>query len=371
MASFVRATGHAANPIVHNKQIFRDTVLGSVIGELMGSAGSGAPIVTDFELAAQAGDTKTIHLTPWIDVDPIEGQDVTLKGNESSITEAVFDVVIDERNWPIATRGRMTDQRSLVNWQTEAKKQIGNLIEQYNNDQIFRQLSGYTGPGDTSATTPRVNGANRCFSCTGTSGVSLVTAANSTETLLDSSMAQTDLMNMKAIDDIVAHVSAKRANDYRLNCVKRTGQGDQEFYHLFLSPIAANQLRADPDWQNLHLSRLEAGLGDSFATGFLGVYNNVLVRYNNRIKTFNVTGTDTYARNVLIGSDALYAAWAVTLGFDSDTDDYGREQGQNGYQIRGEGKIRMSIDPDTNPSAGTDDQDLGVAQIISATPALA
>jgi|GEM_PF-2730214 len=374
MAEFTRSTGHAATPTRHDPKLFRDSVLNSVVGTMMGGEGSGAPIIVDTELSQKAGDTKRFHLTPYIDINPILGQDAAIKGNESKVTEAVFDVKIDEVNFALRKKGRMSDQRTILNVMNEHKLQITNLFMQYNNDEVFRKLSGQsvTDTDDINTDVPRVNGPNRCFRMDGTSGAKSCTEAQSDADGLHTLVAQTDKFNLLGIEHIVAAVQAKPTSGYRLNSVGQAGRDDHEKYTLWVSPEQAIQLRQDPDWQNQHLSRLEAGLGDDFAEGWIGMYNNVIVRRTHRIRTFD-KGSNRCARALLIGSDALMMCWANTLSFAADDDDYAREQGTNGWEVRGAEKITMPLDPDANPldtGAVNIDQDLGVAQIISAAPSI-
>ena len=378
MATYQRATGHAANDTIHDDVVFRDAVYRSIVGEMMGKKGSGAPIIVDFEMQGVATDTKKVHVVPFVDANPISGQDSVLEGNESAITEAIFSVTIDEENWPFAKNGRMTDQRSRLNWSNEAKMQIGNLAMQYNNDEAFRQLSGMTKHNLTDAqdnTTNRVNGANRCFQCVASSGVAVVVEDDSDATSLDANMSTNDVFNLDAIEQTVAHVETKRDNDYRLNPMG-PGRDDSEMFHLWIDPLQAISLRKDARWQNEALSLIESGVDSKFKDGYIGMWNNVIVRKTNRIQRFNVTGTDTYARALLLGRDALFMAWAQTLAFADNESDYGRKKGMAGYEIRGAAKVSMSIDPATDPegtgAAGTAtaSQDLGVAQIVSAVEAL-
>lgn len=378
MAEFVRATGHAATPLAHDPKYFRDSVLRSVVGGMMGKAGSGSPIIVDTELQATAGDNKRYHLTPFLDINPITGQDAAIKGNESNVSEAVFDVAIDEVNFALKKKGRMSDQRTIMNVRNEHRTQIANLFMQYNNDEVFRQLSGQS-LTDTDAIDDeanRVNGPNRCFRMTGTSGASAVLEDDSDATSLDGLMSTTDKMNLLGIEEIVSKIQQKPTSGYRMNSIAAIDRDDMEKYILWVSPEQATQLRRDPDWQNEHLSLIEAGLGNAFAEGFVGMYNNVIVRRTHRIQTFAVDGGDRYARALLVGADALVCAWASTLQYTDDTDDYGRELGTDGWEIRGTTKVRMALDPETDTqgagaaASGTEDQDLGVAQIISAAATL-
>ena len=373
MAEFTRATDHVATPLRHDPKYFRDSVLQSIVGQMMGNEGSGASIIVDTELSQKAGDTKRFHLTPFIDINPILGQDAAIKGNESKVQEAVFDVEIDEVNFALKKKGRMSDQRTVMNVLNEHRIQLANLFTQYNNDEVFRQLSGQsvTDTDAITSSTARVNGPNRCFKMTASEGASAITAANSSADSLISSCAMTDKMNLRGIEEIVAKVQAKPTSGYRLNSINVMGREDQEKYILWISPEQAIDLRNDADWQNQHLSRLEAGLGDDFADGVIGVWNNVIIRRTHRIQTFsNADGSERYGRALLMGSDALMMCWANTLSFTEDQDDYGREVGTLGYEIRGAKKIQMSTDPDADPTGATESQDLGVAQIIAAAATL-
>ena len=353
MAAFVRATGDAKTPIQWSNQIFRNSLKAIETSAMLGAQGSGKAVVVDTRLKAKPGDTIRYPFIPYTQVNPLVGQDTTILGNERSLADYSVDLVVDEINFPYRKRGKMTDQRILFSARDEMHRQIEQNCAQYNDDQIFRILSGYSGPTDTAVGTDRVNGAGRCAICTGTSGASVVTEANSDTTAIDGAGSTTDKMNVKAIED--ALIIARQTGTYKVTPMS-LGKDNVPVYILYVSLKAARDLRRDPEWQNHALELISLGLPhDLLGMGTLGVWNNVIVKSSERVLEVTTAGTDYYARNLLVGADAMCLGWAQTTQVTEELIDHDRELSVNGSEIRGETKLAFN------------GVDLGVLQLISAS----
>jgi len=353
---FTRETGNELNPIAINRQVFTEHLKLFSLRGLMGPQGSGAAICVDTELEAESGDTKKFTYIPQAleTTDALKGQDVEILGNEKKVSEFPLSITVDEVNFPLRKRGKMTDQRSVVKYREVHKRQITRAFAQYNEDVIFDVLSGRTAAYKAApTTTDAVNGAGRCIRASGSSDYAEVTAANSDETALASAMANTDLMSPQLIEAAV--IMAKQSGTYKLQPL-RVGPDNREFFILFVSLKAAKDLRFNQDWQDHALSVVEAGLGaeDMIATGALGVWDNVIVKKSERIYEF-ADGGDMLARNLLVGGDAAVLAWAQTTEMSEEILDHGRVLSSNGSEIRGEVKVTFN------------DVDMGVAQVITAS----
>jgi len=371
MAHFVRDTGDGLNPIQWSNKIFYEHIkLLTLDKGVAGPMGSGRPVVMDFSLRGKAGDTIRHTFIPYVEATPIRGQDTMVLGNENSYNEFSLDVTIDEVNIPFARRGKMTEQRTLYDTRKILSKMISTNFSQYNEKQIFKVLSGIDFNDDDSATylgaadaVDRVQGDNRCIRATGTSDSTEVTEANSNTAQLLSDMAVTDKLSPKLIDDAVIMVrtadssgndtAGSATNTYKLKPLRI--EGSEEVFVLYVSLKAARDLRYNDDWLAHAYSLAERGFENSpLAKGALGVWNNVIIKPAEHVLECGSAG-DQIARNLLVGADACFSAWAQTLDYTEELEDHERRLSVNGSEIRGEKKIAFN------------GVDCGVAQVITAS----
>lgn len=364
MAEFVRATGSDLTPIEHELSLFHEQLKGMNLKGMLGKKGSGAAIITDTTLTANAGDTVRYHYVPhaFTGKDPIRGQDATILGNEETINESSFDVLVDEVNFALRKKGKMTDQRTVYSIGEEQERQIVTAFTQYSEDQVFKMWSGgalaETNASMISATgtADRVNGDGRCIQASGPNGSSEITEANSDNTAIVASVGVADTLSPRLIEDAV--IMARTSGEFKMYPV-RVGPNNEEYFCLFVSLKAARDLRSHPEWQNHALSAMERGLGgDMIAQGSLGIWDNVIVKASERV--IEVTsGSNAVARNLLVGRDSLILGWAQTMDFTEEIIDHKRVLSSNGSEIRGEAKVTGAA---TDGGAATD---MGIAQVLT------
>jgi N4-gp56 family major capsid protein len=357
MAYFIVGTGEDVTPLQHSHNIFKEYLMQLALKPFIGRKGSGRPIIVDDELKGSAGDTVRFHFIPQNYSDGIIGQDASVLGNEQTLEEKTMDLSIDEVNQAFRKKGRMTDKRIIWKFRKEAKSQLSNWFAQKSEDWLFEALTGVRN-GMTylwSNTTDLVSGTGRCIRADGAAGAETVTAAGSDNTALAAAMNSADKFNVDVIE--LAVIQAKQGNSsYRMRPV-RVGKNGEEFFILFVDLRAARDLKSDPRWENKAYSVIERGIGDDpLATGALGTWDNVIVKTNERIKRFTVDGgTNTYARNLLVGADAAVLAWASTIDYTEELIDHGRQLSCAANEIRGQKKLTF------------DGVDMGVMQVITAS----
>lgn len=365
MAQFVRDVGDDRTPEQHDLRIFHEHLKLFSMKGISGPMGSGASIIMDTSLTANVGDKKVFHFVPHAfgdDEDPIRGQDAEILGNEKAIDEDTFEILIDEVNFALRKKGKMTDQRVVFDIGNEQERQIINAFAQYNENTIVKILSGVPSvekkASFESATnsTVRVNGEGRIIRATGPNGSKEILAADSDNVALaaggNEAIGTNDTISPTLIENAV--IMARESGKHKMYPL-RVGPNNEEFFLLFLSLRVGRDLRKHPDWQNYALSIIEAGLGnDMIAAGAFGVWDNVIVKSSERIVTI-VDGSNKIARNLLVGSDAAVIAWAQTMEFTEEIIDHRRRLSSNGNEIRGESKITF------------EDSDMGVAQVITAS----
>lgn len=370
MAEFVRETGSNLTPIQHSNMIWRNTLKFNPLKGLFGAKDSGKAIVIDPTLKAKPGDVVRYHFVPFADQEPIRGQDATIKGNEYKFNQYHTSVTVDEVNFPFKKRGKMTDQRSILDVRAELTRQATQHITQYNVKQIHKVLTGGTVAEALSnlqsATneTDRVNGANRCIRASGTNSFATVTEALSDNKAIDAlTLAATDQLNPNLILAAVAMV--RTSSPYKMQPMT-IGKDGQEKFCLLVHPYCKKDLMRHPEWMTRAISVSDAGIDDDpIAKGALGVLDNVIIKESEHVIVTTGSLSVNFAHNLLIGGDAAVLAWAQTTDYVEEWEDYRRELGVNVSEIRGEVKLAFTDKDAASADDTTKDIDYGVAQVIA------
>ena len=200
-----------------------------------------------------------------------------------------------------------------------------------------------------------MKGDHRCLRCdyNGSKFVSVaVSEADSDATALLSAMQTTDTMNTAILDELQDF--AKTADPkYAMKPIR--AKNGEEYYMLVIHPKAAIDLRRDARWEKRALAAMtgKGSLeGDPIATGAIGVWEHIIVREAQFIKTHqNSGGTLKIARNLLLGADAAVMAYAQTLDYTEELLDHRRVISDAADEIRGINKISF------------DGVDLNIAQV--------
>lgn len=385
MAFYIRQAGDARTPVDHSRQLFKEHLKLFSLKGLSGKQGSGAPIIMDTTLKNEAGETRRHKFIPHAYAKPIRGQNAGILGNESAIQSFYMDVTVNEVNFPFRKEGIMTDQRTVFNVRKEMSAQIRDHFAQYNEDQPFKVMSGIGFEDDdqdgwelATNTTERVSGSKRIIRAVGAAGWEIITPTTSTtyssnaELLAGTgcaagALAVDDTLSCELIEraSIMVRTADARSNDSassRTNTYKmrpvRIKQGgnnlNQEFFYLFVSLEAAADLRFSETWVDHAESLADRGIAHSPQTmGAVGIWNNVIIVPSERIVRFRSAAGLWFARNLLIGADALFCGWAKTTDYTEELVDHQKNLSVNGCEIRGEKKVEFN------------GVDMGVAQVIT------
>ena len=366
MAKFIRATGDELTPLEHEKSIFRNYLMRNELHGMTGKPGSGKVFIVDNKFSAGNGDSKRYHFIPQNDTDGMIGQDVTVTGNEESLDEYYMDVSVNEVNKAFSKKGKLTDLRTVFNIRKEFKTQLTNWYSKWNEVWNFDAATGYISNGMTyvdtvanlelpTCTHKLVNGTGRLIMAKGADSYDAnLTDTDSTNAgLIAEGLGVDDVMNTYLLDQL--EILAKQGNSsYRIEPV-RVGETGQEYFVLYLDLRAYRDLKQETRFEKYMLSLVEAGISkDPFATGAVGVWNNIILKKSERIRRFQDVSGNYYARNLLMGANAALLAWAQTLQYTEQEVDYEREMGVNASEIRGMTKFKFN------------GVDLGVAQVITA-----
>ena len=363
MAYFIRGTGQAVTPLKHSFDIFQQYMLNMFFKNMMGKKGSDKPIIVDDSLfkGRDAGDVGRYHFIPQFRGKGIRGQNASVIGNENSLDEYYMDIRIDQITQAFAKKGKMTTKRMIWDFREEAKSQLAEWFRMQTELDIIDSLSGYNTDGATyiegeeALTLDAVNGSGRCIRPdydSGTFTAVEVSAANSDTTSLLSALETGDVMNTYLLD--VLQDFAKTANGkYAMKPIRC--KNGEEYYMLVLHPKAAISLRNDERWEKRALASMTGRgslEGDPIATGAIGVWEHIIVREAEFIKTHeNKSGTKKIARNLLLGAEAAVMAYGQTLDYTEELLDHQRVISDAADEIRGIKKITF------------DGVDLNVAQV--------
>lgn len=361
MAFFIRGTGNKLTPLQHSLEIYREYMLNMFFKNMMGKRGSGKPIVTDDELfrGRGKGDVGRYHFIPQFRGAGIRGQNASVIGNENTLDEYFMDLRIDQITQAFAKKGKMTTKRMIWDFREEARHQLSEWFRMQTELDIIEALSGYCTDGATFVTgesalgLDAVNGSGRCirpdYANSKFTSVTVEPGDTDTTSLLGS-IASTDTMNTHLLDELQDF--AKTGNSkYAMKPIR--AKDGEEYYMLVLHPKAAIALRRDERWEKRALASMtgKGSLeGDPIATGALGVWEHIIVKEAQFVKTHKGTNV-TIARNLLLGADAAVLAYGQTLDYTEELLDHKRVMSSAADEIRGIRKITF------------DGVDLNIAQV--------
>ena len=363
MAFFIRGTGQAVTPLQHSLDIFRQYMLNMYFSNMIGKKGTGKPIIIDDTLfrGRAAGDVGRYHFIPQFRGKGIRGQNASVIGNENSLDEFYMDLRIDQITQAFAKKGKMTTKRMIWDFRQEAKNQLAEWFRMQTELDIVDALSGFCTDGATyiegeeAKTRDAVKGDHRCLRVDYNSSkfdTVEVSEADSDAASLLTAFAADDVMNTQILD--VLQDFAKTA-DTRYAMKPIRAKNGEEYYMLVLHPRAAIALRQDPRWEKRAIAAMtgKGSLeGDPIATGSIGVWEHIIVREAQFIKTHtNDAGNKTFARNLLLGADAAVMAYGQQLDYTEELLDHNRVISDAADEIRGINKISF------------DGTDLNIAQI--------
>lgn len=363
MAYFIRGTGQAVTPLKHSLEIYREYMLNMFFTNMMGKKGSGKPIIVDGSCFAgrDSGDTGRYHFIPQFRGAGIRGQNKSVIGNENKVDEFYMDMRIDQITQAFAVKGKMTKKRTIWDFRAEYKHQLAEWFRNQTEIDIIDTLSGFNTDGATyiegaaAETQDGVKGDHRCLRCDYNSTkfeAVEVNEANSDATALLSAMNSTDIMNTQILDELQDF--AKTADSkYAMRPIR--AKNGEEYYMLVLHPRAAIDLRRDARWEKRAIAAMtgKGSLeGDPIATGAIGVWEHIIIKEANFIKTHtNSGGTLKIARNLLLGAEAAVMAYAQNLDYTEELLDHKRYLSMAADEIRGIKKLTF------------DGVDLNIAQI--------
>ena len=303
--------------------------------------------------------------------------DNTLEGNEEALRS--FDIVVQLDQLRFANRlsGRLADQKSVVNFREHSRDALAYAMADRIDQLAFLSLAGI-------AYTNKNNGALRSVLTSGQNLGDLafnsdVTAPTSNRHKRISgndlaagsvtSITATDKLKYRHIVDLKAFAKDQYIRGMR-------GAGNEEMYHLFVSPQVMADLKLDSDFlSNVRSAGIRGPNNELFAGSSSLMVDGVMVHEFRHV--FNTSGATAgtssnagsagfkggadadvdYASCLFCGAQSLAMADIGLPEIVEDTFDYGN---QNGISI---GKIFGLKKPKYNSDITGQDEDFGVIRL--------
>ena len=350
----------------------------SFINQFAGS-GSNAMVQRVTELTKSEKGTKAV-LTLLADMtgDGITG-DNTLEGNEEALRSYDLTIELDQLRFANRIAGRLADQKSVVNFRETSRDMLAYAMADRMDQLAFLTLSGV-------AYTLKTNGALRTTSASAghelvdlefasdvsaptssrhlrvdvSGSTSTLEAGDTTAVVATDKISYRDIVNLKAF-----------AKDQYIRGMR--GQGNQELFHMFVTPQQMADLKLDSDFlANVRNAGVRGPNNELFAgTGSLMVDGVMIHEFRHVFSTEGATagasgnaGAAGYkwganadvngARALFCGAQALAMADIGLPEIVEDTFDY---ENQAGISI---GKIFGLRKPKYNSDVTSNVQDFGV-----------
>jgi len=352
----------------------------SFINQFAGS-GSNAMVQRVTELTKnQKGTKANITLLADMTGDGITG-DNTLEGNEEALRAFDISIELDQLRFANRIAGRMTDQKTVVNFREQSRDALAYAMADRCDQLAFLSMSGV-------AYTHKNNGGLRTTS--GTAGHELVDLEFASDVSAPTSDRHLRIngANLSAGDTTAVTASDKIGYKHIVNLKAFAkdnyirgirGAGNQETFHMFVTPQQMADLKLDSDFiANVRNAGVRGSSNSLFAGSSSLMVDGVMIHEFRHV--FNTSGATTGTSSNagaagykwgadadVVGGRALFCgAQALALAdiglheMVEDTFDYGN---QSGISV---GKIFGLRKPKYNSDISGSVQDFGVIALDSA-----
>ena len=352
----------------------------SFINQFAGS-GSNAMVQRVTELTKnQKGTKANITLLADMTGDGITG-DNTLEGNEEALRAYDISIELDQLRFANRIAGRMTDQKTVVNFREQSRDALAYAMADRCDQLAFLSMSGV-------AYTHKNNGGLRTTS--GTAGHELVDLEFASDVSAPTSdrhlringagLSAGDTTAVTASDKIgykhIVNLKAFAKDNY-IRGIR--GAGNQETFHMFVTPQQMAALKLDTDFiANVRNAGVRGASNSLFAGSSSLMVDGVMIHEFRHV--FNTSGATTGTSSNagaagykwgadadVVGGRALFCgAQALALAdiglpeMVEDTFDYGN---QSGISV---GKIFGLRKPKYNSDISGSVQDFGIIALDSA-----
>jgi len=353
----------------------------SFINQFAGT-GSNAMVQRVTELTKnQKGTKANITLLADMTGDGITG-DNTLEGNEEALRAYDITIELDQLRFANRIAGRMTDQKTVVNFREQSRDALAYAMADRCDQLAFLTLSGvaYTHKNNGGLRTTSATAGHELVDLEFASDVSAPTGDRHRRWDATSGLVAGDTTAVDAADKIgyrtIVELKAYAKDNY-IRGIR--GAGNQETFHMFVTPQQMADLKLDSDFlANVRNAGVRGGSNSLFSGSASLMVDGVMIHEFRHV--FNTSGATTGtssnagaagykwgadadvvgARALFCGAQALALADIGLPEMVEDTFDYGN---QSGISV---GKIFGLRKPKYNSDISGSVQDFGVIALDTA-----
>lgn len=297
----------------------------------------------------EKGDKAIVHLVADLLGGGIVG-DNNLEGRESSIDTYWQEIQIDQLRKGVKNKGRMADQKSVVQFRDHGKDKLGEWMARTVDDMLILMLSGISFSYETDGS-PRVTPAGE-DQLTGLQFAADVTAPSAgrhfrfdgtnLKTGDTTQITNSHVMKYGAIVDLMAEARTRRIKPVKVD--------GNEYFVFMCHPYVRAQLNKDADFRNAVLNGMPRSEKNPIFTGATVTMDGLII--HSTPKTFNTTGAASGSkwgnagsvdgtRSLLLGAQAGAFADLGDVNWEEETFDYGNRQGIAIDKIFGMKKLKF------------------------------
>lgn len=315
----------------------------------------------------EKGARAVITLVTDLEGDGVAG-DADLEGNEDELKAYDQVIQIDQIRNAVRNTGRMADQKTIVNFRSQAKSALAHWLAERMDQMAFLTLSGI---GFNKNTDGSDRGPSAFTSLAFAADVSAPTAArhyrisgNGLDVGNTAALTSTDKLKYNHIIDI--HTQAKLQF---LRPVRTSG--GQELFHLFMHPLALAELKKDPDFrENIRHAWTRGSTNPLFKGGESYLLDGVMIHsYRHSYNTKGAAGGSKWGSAGAVDGNRMLLCGAQAMGIADIGPGYWDEKKDFDYNNQkgiAYGKMFGFLKPKFHSRVTNDVQDFGVMCIDTA-----
>ena len=353
MANFQVATGSNHNVLNWERTLNREVLKMMQFTKWFGSGTDSAIKVIGDSLRGNkpnaAGDTVYTTLLVNLTGDGVAG-DTQLQGNEEALTLHRQTVTINQLRQGVKSDGRMTNQRTYINFQKEARQVLqkwgSDTLDFWNANQLAGISTGLVSNNKAGMQTPTAPS-----SATGNTRIIYGPSTFTTEASLSVSHTADKFFRVTMLDTATAIAATATP------AIEPVQTGNGPKYIAVLHPFQIMDLRTYAaagvvSWYDYNKAIVQGGSGrgkdliGNPARGALGEYNNVLIFSDHRIPL--APSTSRVRRGIFMGAQAGSVAFGadsagaqnLRFRYDEQEEDY---KNRIGIDVRLMGGLKKNV----------------------------
>ena len=318
---------------------------------------------------SEKGARAVITLVADLEGDGIVG-DNQLDGNEESIKAYDQVIQIDQLRNANRHKGRMADQKSIVTFRDQSKDVLAYWLADRLDQMAFLTLSGVTYDKKNNGAARAVNSQLTQLDFAGDVTVPSTNRHRRWDGLNNalyagdtSTMVATDLPSYRMLVEMKAYAKTQYIRGIR-------GQGNEEFFHVFMTPQGMAKLKLDVDFlANIRNAGVRGSSNPLFSGAMVMQDGLVIHEFRHVYNTAGATtSVDKWGASNTIDGQRVIMAGAQALGLADLGSPYWVEEGKDYENQQGisVGKICGFKKPVFRSQVSATDEDFGVLCVDTA-----